>query len=171
MYTYLIILRVLHIVCAVFWGGTALFLAFYIFPATIKAGPDGGKITQAIVSTNRFPMVMTLTSFITIVTGVLLIWELSIGFTGSWFTTKYGTTLTIGSVTALMGFIQGFLINKPGAARMQAIGKSIAQRGGPPTPEEQAELMKVRSRVYWSTRVIAWLLLISIVTMGMARYV
>jgi uncharacterized membrane protein len=171
MYTYLLVLRILHIASGVFWAGAALFMAFYIAPAVLKAGPDGGKITQAIMSTNKLPTVMTLTSLITIVSGILLMWELSFGFTGSWFSTKYGTTLTIGSVTALLGFLQGFIINRPGAARMQSIGKGIAQRGGPPTPEEQNELLKIRTRIFLSTRWIAYLLIITIITMGMARYV
>ncbi len=171
MYTYLLTLRILHIACSVFWAGAALFMAFYFVPAVERSGPDGGKITQAIMSTNKLPVVMLTTAFITILSGILLMWELSFGFTGSWFTTKYGTTLTLGSVTAFLAFLLGFFINRPGANRMKAIGSTLAKRGGPPLPEELAELMKIRSRVFLSTRMIAYLLLVSIVTMGIARYV
>jgi len=76
MYIYLLILRLLHISCGVFWAGTAMFLAFYVFPAVIKAGPDGPKIMQAIMGT-KMPTVMTFISFITVLTGTLLMWNLS----------------------------------------------------------------------------------------------
>jgi uncharacterized membrane protein len=171
MYIYLLILRILHIGCGVFWAGTALFLAFFVFPAVIKAGPDGSKITQAIMGTNKMPTVMTFISFITVLTGILLMWNLSAGFTAEWFTYKYGISLTIGGITATIAFFQALLINRPGAMRMQAVGQAIAKRGGPPTPEEQQEMGKLRARIFLSTRWIAVWIIISVVTMGVARYI
>jgi len=170
MYIYLLILRILHIGCGVFWAGTALFMTFYVFPAVIKAGPDGAKITQAIMGTNKMPVVLAIISFITVLTGILLMWNLSAGFTADWFNSKYGTSLTVGGITATIAFVQALAINRPGAMRMQLIGQEIAKRGGPPKPEELAEMGKLRSRIFLSTRWIAVWVTISVVTMGAARY-
>ena len=171
MYLYLLILRILHIVCGVFWAGTAMFLAFYVFPAVINAGPDGPKIMQGIMSTRNMPVVMTFISLITVVTGILLMWNLSAGFTADWFTSKYGVALATGGITATIAFIQAWFINKPGAARMQTIGQAVAKRGGAPTSEEQSELGKLRSRIFLSTQWIAAWVIISVVSMGGARYI
>jgi uncharacterized membrane protein len=171
MYSYLLLLRIVHISCAVFWAGTVLFFAFYLFPAVIRSGPEGGKIMQAVTGTRQLPLVLTVLGTLTAITGLLLMWELSYGFTPSWFTTKYGLSLTVGSIAAIVTLLQGFLINKPGVERMQAIGKTVAQRGGPPTPEETSEISKIRAKVFLSTQLMAVWLIISIVTMGAARYI
>jgi uncharacterized membrane protein len=170
MYTYLLLLRFIHIVCGIFWAGTALFLAFYIFPAVAKAGPDGGKMMQAISGTRKFPTVMTVASLLTLLSGLLLMWELSAGFKLSWFSSAYAITLLLGSLTALIAFVQGLVINRPGILRMQEIGKRIAQRGAP-TSEESGELGKLRARIFLSTQWIAVWILISVVAMGIARYI
>lgn len=171
MYIYLLILRLLHVGCGVFWAGTAMFLAFYVFPAAVKAGPDGAKIIQAIMGTNKMPTVLTFISLITVLSGLLLMWNLSAGFDVEWFTTKYGVSLAIGGTTATIAFLQALLINRPGALRMQVIGQEIARRGGPPTPDELMALGKIRARIILSTQWIAVWLIVSAITMGIARYV
>jgi uncharacterized membrane protein len=170
MQFYLIVLRILHIVGAVFWGGTVLFLAYYLFPAVIRSGPEGGKIMQAVTGTRKFPIVLTTTGLITVISGFLLIWELSEGFTPSFFYSRYGIAISAGGITATIALLQGFLINKPGVERMQAIGKSAAMRGGPPTQEELSEVARIRARVFLSTQWLAIWIIISAVMMSVARY-
>jgi uncharacterized membrane protein len=170
MYTYLLLLRILHIVCGVFWSGTALLMVFYIIPAVEKAGPEGGKILQAITGTNRFPQTMAWLATITVVTGFLLLWHLSSGFIPEWFASKYGMSLSIGGLTALIAFLQVIFINLPAINRSQAIGKTVASKGGIPSDDERNELFKIRNKVFFSTRLIALWLLITIITMAGARY-
>src|SRR5687767_5651051 len=151
MYTYLLILRILHIACGVFWAGTALVMVFYIFPAVERAGADGGKILQAITGTNKFPQVLALVSAVTVATGLLLMWHLSSGFTPSWFTSKYGMSLAIGGFTALIAFFQAVFINRPSIMRSESIMHFVAQRNGVPTDQERNELMRIREKVFFST--------------------
>lgn len=170
MHVYLILLRILHIVGGIFWAGTILFFAFYLFPAVIRSGPEGGKIMQVVTGTRKLPLVLTTAGLITVISGLLLIWELSKGFTLSWFNSKYGIALSIGGITAIIALLQGFLINKPGVERMQAIGKAAAMRGGPPTPDELNEIGRIRARVFLSTQWLAIWIIISVVMMSVARY-
>jgi len=170
MYTYLLILRILHIVCGVFWTGTALVMVFYIFPAVERSGPEGGKIMQAITGTNKFPQVITLVAAVTVTTGYLLMWQLSAGFTPSWFSSKYGMSLGIGGLAALIAFLQALFINLPTIRRSQGIARQIASNGGVPSEEHRSMLMKLRNRVFLSTRLIAFWLIIAVITMAGARY-
>jgi uncharacterized membrane protein len=170
MQFYLVLLRILHIVSAVFWAGTILFFALYLFPAVVRSGPDGGKIMQAVTGTRKLPTVLTIMGLTTIISGLLLIWELSEGFTSSFFNSKYGIALSVGGTTAIIALLQGFLINKPGVEQMQAIGKTVAMRGGPPTQEELTEIGRIRNRVFLSTQWMAIWITISVVMMSVARY-
>ncbi len=170
MYIYLLVLRLLHIGCGIMWAGTALMMVFYIFPAVERSGPDGGKILQAITGTNRFPQMITVVSSLTIITGFLLIWQLSSGFSAEWFSSKSGRSLAIGGSVSFIAFLQVVLINLPAILRTQTIGKSVAAKVGIPSEEERDELLKNRKRVFLSTRWIAFWLIIAIVTMAGARY-
>jgi hypothetical protein len=53
---------------------------------------------------------------------------------------------------------------------MQTIAGIAAARGGVPTEAERGELMRIRSRVYTSTKLIALFLAITVITMAGARY-
>jgi uncharacterized membrane protein len=171
MYIFLLTLRIIHIACGVFWAGSILFLTFYVFPAVERSGPDGGKIMQAITGTNKFAQVLALTALLTILSGVLLIWKLSGGFTPDWFSTNYGLSLTTGGTFAIVAFVQGMAINRPGVARMEKIAKEIGSRGGPPSESERAEMMKIRNRIILSSRLMALWLSVAVITMAIARYV
>jgi hypothetical protein len=170
MHTYLVILRILHIACGVMWAGTAFIMAFYIFPAVNKSGPDGPKMMQAISGTNKFPLMLMIVSTLTLLSGFLLMWQLSAGFNGAWFLSKYGMSLAIGGGAALIAFLQGFAINRPALLRMQAIGAAVAAAGKGPSEQERVELLSIRSRIYFSSLLIAGWLLVAVVTMAGARY-
>lgn len=158
MYLYLLVLRIVHIACGVFWAGTAIFMVFYIFPAAKKAGADGGKIMQAVTGTNKFPEVVVLTAFITVIAGVLLIWHLSAGFTFVWVDSSYGIALSIGGVTALIAFLQALLINMPAIRHTKAISRVITVKGGNRPWKSGGTLMALRKRNFFSTRLIAFCL-------------
>jgi len=171
MYTLLLTLRIIHIVCGVFWAGTIFFMTFYILPAVERSGPDGGKIMQSITSTNKFAVVVPVMALLTILSGLMLIWKASGGFTPFWFTTNYGLTLTIGGAFAIIAFIHGMVVNKPRVTRMEKIAKELALRGGPPTEQERNEMMSIRVTVFRTTRWLACWLGITVVAMAVARYI
>jgi hypothetical protein len=152
------------------WTGTAFVMALYVFPAVIKSGTDGGKMMQAITGTNKFPTMLAIVSTVTIITGYLLMWQLSAGFNPAWFESKYGMSLGIGGGFALIAYFMAVFINRPGINRMQAIIAGAAARGGAPSAPERDELMTIRTRVYTSTRWLAIFLAIAVIAMAGARY-
>ena len=167
---YLIILRLLHIVSAVFWAGSIMYLAWFIIP-TIKAlGPDGGKFMQQLSQTNKLPLVMSIAGTLTVVGGILLIERLSGGFEMQWFGTPHGIVISIGGTLALIAWVMGLSINKPAVDKMAAIGKAAAASGAPPSPEQQEVLQKLRAKVFKTTNVMAGLIFIAAICMSIVRY-
>jgi len=168
--TYLLVLRLLHIGCGIFWAGTAIYLAFFNEPAVRALGPDGTKFMQQLVRTNRFPVVILLSALITVVAGALLIWKLSGGLQSQWLSTRYGMVLTAGGTLAIIAFLIGFSISRPAGTRMAKIGKAMAVAGGPPTAAQIQDLQMLGKRINVAGRVIAILLIFAVIGMSVFRY-
>lgn len=168
--TFLIIFRLLHIGCGVFWAGSVIHFAYFVIPAVKKSGSEGTKYIQQLGRTG-FPIAMVLSSVITIVAGVLLLWKLSNHFEKIWFTTLYAKILSVGMVTSIIAFLIGFTVNRPAADRVNRISAEIAKTGNPPSTDQMNELMALRDRIFKGTKVVAVLLIITIISMSIFRYV
>src|SRR5258706_15684612 len=106
----ILVLRLLHITFGVFWTGSVLNSALFIAPAIKASGPEGSIFMQQLGKTS-YPIVIMVSAMITILSGILLIWELSGGFETAWFHSSYARVLTAGSGLAFIAFIIGFTVN------------------------------------------------------------
>ena len=167
---YLIILRLLHIVSAVFWAGSIMYLAWFVIPAVKALGPDGGKFMAQLSRTNRLPVVMVIAGALTNVGGILLIERISYGFQAAWFGTVHGIIISTGGTLSLIAFIIGLVVNLPAINRMGAMGKMIAASGAPPTVEQQQEMQKLRNRIFTGANIMAGLVFITAISMSIVRY-
>lgn len=168
---YLVLLRLLHISTGAFWAGTAIYLAAFILPAAKALGPDGGKFMQQLSMTNKLPMVMMIMSTLNILSGILLIWYFSDGFSNDWMGSHMGIALSIGGTLAIISWVIGLTVTKPAVSRMAAIAMDAAAKKQPPTPEQMEQLNKARATMAKATTIIAWLIGITVVMMAVARYI
>ena len=168
--TYLILFRLLHIACGVFWAGSVFYFTFFIIPAVKKSGPAGTTFLQQLGRTG-FPTVIVLTAVITIISGIMLLWKLSNHFERIWFTTLYAKILSVGMITSTIAFLVGFTVNRPASNRVNRISAAIDKSGAAPTTEQLNELMALRKKIFMGTQIIAVLLIITIISMSIFRYV
>jgi len=167
---YLILLRFIHIVSAIFWGGSVMYLALFIVPAVKALGPDGGKFMQQLSVTNKMPLVMTIAGTLTVLGGILLIERLSGGFTGAWFGTPHGIVISTGATCGIIAYCIGLFVNKPTVDRIAKLGKAAAEKGGPPSQEQMAEIQKLRAKLFSAINVTALFILGAAIAMSIARY-
>lgn len=100
----------------------------------------------------QFPMVMTLSSILTVAAGFLLYLNDSSGFQINWISTLSGVTLTIGSVAGIVAFILGLTVQMPASARMAALQEEIQAAGGSPTPSQMEEMQRPAGKNFkWFT--------------------
>jgi uncharacterized membrane protein len=168
--TYLIVLRLLHILCGVFWAGAAIYLAAFIAPAVRALGPDGGKFMQKLARTNNLPLVMTFASTVTVITGILLLWELSGGFQIEWMTTKHGLVLNTGALLTVIAYLEGLMIIRPTVSKLNALTMQLAG-GGPPSSEQLQLLNSYRQKIFTGNTIAAILLAITVIAMSLVRYI
>lgn len=166
----LIILRLIHIVCAVIWTGSMVYFALFVIPASQSLGSDGNKFIQRLTSTNKMPVVMNVAAIFAILSGILLMRKLFGGLTIELLSSSHGAIIIIGSLLALIGFLIGFLVNFPAARRMNAIAKNIATSDTLPEPRQLKELQKLRNKSFAAAKIIAVLLFASLILMSIVKY-
>lgn len=165
------VLRLLHIIGGVFWVGSAMFAALLLAPTLQAVGPGAGPVMNQLVKVRKMPLVMMISSMVTIVAGVWLLIIDAAGQPGVWMRSGPGMTFGIGGVLAILGFVIGMAVNAPSSKRLAAIGAAAAARGGPPSPEEQAELRRLQGRLSSASMIVTVLLVLATGAMAIARYV
>jgi putative copper export protein len=66
-----VIVHVLHVVSAATWLGAAIFVGWFLMPALIEAGPDGGKVMNG-VQRRGWVAVAPVIAVLTVVSGIYL---------------------------------------------------------------------------------------------------
>jgi uncharacterized membrane protein len=108
---YVILLRLLHIFGGVFWVGAAGTHILFIEPAARATKPESGRFMQALMVRQRLPISISISSWITIISGLLLYWRASSGFQISWITSSMGLAFTISALAAFLSFFIGMLVS------------------------------------------------------------
>ena len=163
------ILRLLHVGLGVFWAGAVFFTTFLLMPAMMEAGPDGAKIMAGLQRRGML-VVLPVVAIITIITGFWMYFRIA-GGSADWTRSGTGMALGAGGVSAVLALILGFTVMRPAQARITTIAASLATTPeGPERAALGATMQKLRDRMVTMSRLIAYLLVITVALMAVARY-
>jgi uncharacterized membrane protein len=169
---YIIVLRLIHIFSGVFWAGTTFLLASSVKPAIKATGPEAGKFMQKLTgSPGRLTDYLGITATLSALSGLLLYWSVSAHFNPGFFLSGRGLVLTLGALAGLFAWLHGAFVVRKLSKRMEALGKEIQEAGGPPTPEQMAEIGGIQEKQFTNGAVLAILLAIAVTGMSVAEYV
>lgn len=166
-----VLLRLVHVLCGVFWAGALMFVVTFLEPSIRASGPEGAKVMRALIE-RKYLNVIPILGAITILAGLWLMWIVSGGFSGAWFKSGVGMTLTLGSVAALVAFLIGVHVLRPTVLKIGPFAQAAAQ--APAGAEKEAQLAQVqamRRKAMLSGRWVGALLALSVIAMGIGRYV
>ena len=166
-----LLFRLFHIVAGVFWVGSILFVARFLFPTAQALGPGAGPVMDYITRVRKMPQVLLGAGIITVLSGLGLYWHDSAGFQSEWMRSPTAMVFGTGAVLALIALVFGILVNKPAAERLGALAGEIKAGGGPPTPAQLTEMQALQAKLKGALRVVATLLFLTTVAMALARYV
>jgi uncharacterized membrane protein len=166
----LIVLRLIHVVAGILWGGAAIFLLFFVKPSVKAIGAAGPQFMQSLVERHKAPIFMAGASLLTVLSGGLLYWSSSGGFNAAWIVSGPGIGFTIGALAALVAFLFGTFGIGPTSAQIGALGAQIAASGSGPTPEQIARMQALEKRLNFAERVDFIMMAIAMLTMATARY-
>lgn len=148
--------RVLHIVVGVFWAGTMFFNAWLLGPAIRDTGPEGGKVMGALARRGML-MVLPVAGILTILSGSWLYWYASAGFDSAYMGSRPGMVYGVGMIVTIIAFAIGILVVRPSIAKAATAEPAAAQQ--------------YRTRAAAAGKVVAWLMVVVVVTMAVGRYV
>ena len=163
MITLITIVRVIHVLSAVIWTGVAFYNVAFLSPAINASGPAGGAVMQKIAS-GAMLKVMQIVPLATVLAGLILYWYYS-RLSMAYITSVNGLFLTVAALLGLGAFFEGAFVTSPTAAKVGALGAQMAQAGGPPKPEQQAEMQRLRDRLESVSMRGAILLILAVVGM------
>jgi uncharacterized membrane protein len=166
----MMVLRIIHIVGGAMWVGGAVFVARFLLPSVIEAGPAGGAVMEGVGNKRKFPIYMMLLMITTLLSGFSMMYYVSGGFGHDWFQSRMGHGIMIGAASAIAAAVVGIAMNMPVAKKMMAHVATMKAQGSPPTPEQMAKLAGFQNSLLRASRVVAFLLLVAIAFMAIARY-
>jgi hypothetical protein len=170
MDTYMVVLRIVHILAGVFWVGAAFTTILFLQPTAREVGPAAGPFMAHLAGKKRLVDWVLRAAGLTVLAGLLIYWRVTGGLEWDRITSAYGISLTIGALAAIAAFSLGLSVVRPSIMATLAIGAEVAASGGPPTPEQGAQLQALQKRGHAVGQIIVPLLVIAVSGMAAARY-
>ncbi|OGO18888.1 MAG: hypothetical protein A2Z14_11060 [Chloroflexi bacterium RBG_16_48_8] len=152
------------------WAGGSFIFFLFVEPTVKALAPTGIQFVQHMVAKRRFNIFISIASTLTVLTGVLLLWQFASGRWVDYVQTGPGLGFTISSIVGVVVYCIGMFGVSPRVSKMAKIGQEIQAAGEPPTPARGAELQKLDREM--STLGLADFILValSLGLMGTARY-
>jgi uncharacterized membrane protein len=166
MNTYLLVLRLVHVVAAIVWGGGGLIMEFFIGRSIAGTGESGQKFAQYLMNTVKMHKFMIVAAVSTIVAGGLLYWHDSAGFTSGWMNSSAGIGFGIGSFFGLIAFVFGAIFGASNA-KLAQVG---AQIEGKPTAEQLSQIQAIQKRIKTVSPIHIYSMILAMIYMATARY-
>ncbi|MEP6858433.1 MAG: hypothetical protein ABI994_08600 [Gemmatimonadales bacterium] len=167
----LLALRLIHILCGIFWVGSMIFTTFFLAPV-IRSSPAMAGQVMAGLQKRRLFVALPVVALLTIASGLRLLSIASIGFSQAYFSTPTGRTFALSAVAATIAFLLSLLVSRPGFVRIGKLGASLAAAPDDSARERiAAEMARITRRVAISNALVVVLLLSVAAGMAIARYV
>jgi hypothetical protein len=159
---YVIILRVLHVGGGVFWAGAGLFNIWFVQSIAMASGPAGGAFMGRLMNEKKGGMAFGIAGIVTILSGGFLYWHDFGTFAPS---NAPMVGFAIGAVAAIVVWIVALTVMLPAGAALQSLGERAAKG-----EDITAERGTVVRRQTIGNQTSAWLMILAVLMMAIARY-
>jgi uncharacterized membrane protein len=162
----MLVLRLLHIVAAIIWGGSAILMSLFIGRGIEATAEAGQRFAQYVTNTLRIHIFITISAVTTILAGGMLYWIDSNGFSSSWMRSSAGIGFGIGAGFGLIAFVSGAIFGS-GNARLGQTGAQIQEK---PTADQLAQIQVIRKRMKTVSPIHIVSMILAMIFMAAARY-
>lgn len=166
MDSYMIALRLVHVLSGAFWFGATVFVTLFLQRAVALEGPAGGQVMGRL-SKIGMPFAFVSSMILAIGSGLLMFFR---NFGGLLPETGNATQLAfaIGGAAAILAFLEGLLIHLPLQNKMKALQANIGDGG--PSEAQRADMQGLLKKMEHAARASLVLLTVAVSMMAIARY-
>ena len=170
---FMVVFRIVHILAGVFWVGSVFLFVVYLQPSAAAIAPAGAPLMGELLGKRRLVDGILTMAVISVTGGLILYWHdwHLYGSFGHWIGSAFGVVLTVGALAAVAALGIGFSVTRPNVMRFLALGRQVADSGGPPSAEVGAEMGAIQARLKFYARVSLGLLILAVLAMSTARYI
>lgn len=166
----MIVLRIVHIFSGVFWVGASFFNIGFLQPTVQGTGNEGRKVMQYLTSQTRFTITAYTAATLSFLSGWTM-YGILFKFRLSVLSSGYGLLLSIGGLAGTVAWVIAIFFVRRILGQMAAIGKSIQNQGGVPTPEQGSQLQASSAQMMKMGQWGVWLMVVALLGMSIAQYV
>ena len=167
----MILLRLIHVVGAIIWVGTATFTAFFLIPALKDTPATMGQVAQAL-NKRGFMIFMPVMGLLVILSGITLLWVTSGGHIGEYMQSSTGHTFVMAGGVGILSLIVGILFTKPANMKVGMLGAQLAAATDPAEKTRLGgEMAAAGKKAAMLTLVVTLMMIIAAAGMAVARYV
>ncbi len=161
MTTFYLTVRFLHVLAGAIWVGFAVFSAFFLMPAVLEVGPDGGKVIAALERRGLVAVIPIVVS-ISILSGLWLYWRYTAGFSPEISRSHAGMAFGTGGAIAIVAAIIGIAVVSRSLAKATALTKQAMAMPESGRAATMATVKALRTRAMNAARIVAVLVIIVI---------
>jgi hypothetical protein len=163
------LLRLVHILCGLFWVGAAVMMSRFVFPSIRSSGAAGGAVMQDLIR-RKVPIWINVAGGLTMLSGFVMYGGMAAATDGEWARSTPAMVYGLGAIFAIGAAIIAGSRAAPAGKRLGKIGQELSATGSPPNAQQLAEMGKLQDRIASGTRIGMVLLLLAAACMAIARY-
>jgi uncharacterized membrane protein len=166
----LLVLRLVHILGGIFWVGSLIFTSFFLMPALGSSPAVAGEVMAGLQKRRLFTL-LPIVALLTILSGIRLLWIVSVGFSEAYLSTSTGRTFSASAAAAIIAFLLSLLVSRPSFLRVGRLNATLATTTDQGARQRiSGEMQRLRRRVSVANAIVATLLLLTAAGMAIARY-
>ena len=166
----ILVLRLVHILGGIFWVGSFMFTSFFLQP-TLASSPGVAGQVMAGLQKRRLFIFLPVVALLTILSGIRLLWIVSVGFSDAYLATPTGRTISAGAGAAILAFLLSLLLVRPGFLKVGRLGATLATATDEAARQRiSGEMQRISRRMAIANWIVAVLLLSAAASMAVGRY-
>jgi len=155
----------LHVLVAALWLGAGAFITLFLLPAAGSLAPE----VISRLSRRKFHLFMAFVAATTILSGLLLYWHLTSGFSAIALRSHAGLTFGVGGALGIVAAIIGRNVVGKSAARIANLSAQAAEDENAGGSQTSAAIQMLRRRMAMGGRAVVALMAATLVLMTLGH--
>jgi uncharacterized membrane protein len=168
---FFLVFRSIHIIAGALWFGSAFLFALFIGPAAAKVGPASQPLMHVAIKERKAATVITSLAITAVAAGwIMWLYHANQAGLSAWWDLTEAKVLLLGGVLATIAMFEGLHGIGKNIEKLVSLGDAVAASGGPPSPEQGAEMGRLGAAIEKASKIDLLLLILAVACMATARY-